>query len=66
MSYPDVIKARDLRQHDRVYGPKGEERRVLATCWKPGYSFIVVIVEGENIARRLPIGRAVFVRRAAA
>jgi hypothetical protein len=63
MSYPDVIHARELRQGDRIYTGSGRKRLVLATFWKPGYSFIRVLVEGENHSRSLGIGEALYVER---
>lgn len=63
MTYPDVIKAGDLRQGDFIHTDTGTVREVLATCWKPGYSFIGFIVEGEQVSRQMPIGRAMQVRR---
>ncbi len=66
MSYPDTIHAGQLRPGDRVYTGTGRLRRILATSWKPGYSFICLCVEGENVARSEPIGRAVYVVREAA
>lgn len=63
MSYPDVIKAAALRQGDRVYMGSGATRRVMATCCRPGYSFMRFLVEGENLARTMHIGAPVYVRR---
>lgn len=66
MSYPDVIKVGDLRQGDKVFNEHGQSREVLATHWKLGYSFIRILVEGEEIARSLPIGQSCYVIREAA
>lgn len=64
MSYPNVIHAKELRQGDRVHTARASvTRRVLATCWKPGWSFIHILVEGDNEQRSLGIGEPVAVIR---
>lgn len=66
MSYPDVIHAGKLRQGDRIHLENGTTRKVLATFWKPGYSFIRFLVEGEPPPRSLSIGHSMYVVREAA
>jgi hypothetical protein len=63
VSYPDVIHAGALRLGDRIYTERATTRQILATCWKPGYSFIGLSVEGEECSRSMPIGRALYVLR---
>lgn len=64
MSYPDVIKAGELRQGDRVHteNPK-VTRRILATFRGRHYSFIRLSVEGEETVRNVAIGQALAVIR---
>lgn len=66
MSYPDVIHAGKLRQGDRIHLESGATRKILATFWKPGYSFIRFLVEDEPSSRSLSISHAMYVVREAA